>query len=90
MNTVVRGSTPQEPFVLLESFDPARGGRSFLFERPVNQIRANHPAEVVPALEQIEAAIRLSESAGKILEFKSQMRLDLITAKKTVGYVERA
>jgi len=41
-----QGSVSDRPFVLLESFDSERGGRSFLFEGPVAQVQAHRMEEV--------------------------------------------
>jgi len=48
---------PAAPFVLLESFDPERSRRSFLFQKPRRTIAAWRLCDVRPALESIEAAV---------------------------------
>lgn len=65
-----------EPFVLLESFDPARGGRSLLFERPLEQVRADRPEEVGPAIERVEAALQRGLHAAGFIAYEAAGALD--------------
>jgi para-aminobenzoate synthetase/4-amino-4-deoxychorismate lyase len=62
--------------VLLESHQPSGDGRSFLFARPVEQIRAHRATEVLPALERVERAVAAGRHAAGFLCYEAAPGLD--------------
>jgi len=60
----------REPLVLLESFDPRRGGWGFVFEEPEELVIARRIPDVLPALARVEAATREGRHAAGFLAYE--------------------
>ena len=70
------GSEMTAPFLL---FDDARpGGRARLYAGPVGEIRADRLEEVIPALEQVQAAVRRGQHVAGYLAYEAGYALDQI------------
>lgn len=64
------------PCVLIESHDPARNPRSFLFTKPISQIVASTSAEVVPALRRVECEVADGRHAAGFVCYDAASGLD--------------
>jgi para-aminobenzoate synthetase/4-amino-4-deoxychorismate lyase len=69
-------SQAASPRILLESFDPIRGGRSFLFENPVEWIEARRVDEVMPSLERIDEGVAAGLHAAGMVTYEAAPAFD--------------
>lgn len=68
------------PLVRLDACDPCRGGRSFGFAGLRRLIRAERPAEVMPALGAVEAAARAGLHAVGFVAYEAASAFDAALA----------
>src|SRR5689334_7465175 len=73
--------------VMLDSFAPVQFGASYRFDRLLATIRATTPAEVMPALRQIEAAVAQGRHAAGFIAYEAAAGInpDLATKRLPGG-----
>lgn len=69
-------SRAASPRILLESFDPIRGGQSFLFENPVEWIEAHRVEDVVPSLDRIDEGVASGLHAAGMVTYEAAPAFD--------------
>jgi para-aminobenzoate synthetase / 4-amino-4-deoxychorismate lyase len=74
-----------KPTVLFESFDRLRDSASFSFTGLTEAITAHSPAEVVPALRRVEAAVVRGFHAAGFISYEAAAGLDPVLVTPSAG-----
>ena len=74
-----------EPTVLFDSFDRQRNSASYSFTGLAEAITARSPAEVVPALRRVEAAVARGFHAAGFLSYEAAAGLDPVLVTPPAG-----